>query len=203
MNDRPNDQREEWANDGAAARPVDFVTIGPDIGGRLYFVYDLSGNHVRTLNGYQIEDDVLAPNETYVKPKTDADMGYGETPAATEKRDTFATGYQRDTSDDKPGYEMLPPDALEELALLYTEGAKKYGRSNYRKGAPLSRTCASMLRHAFKALRGDEDEGNTERSRTVRHFIATAWNALAAAQHIIDIDKGKLPAELDDRAGDI
>ncbi len=120
-------------------------------------------------------------------------------PLENAKRDTFSTGYQRDHSADKPGYEMLPPDALEELALLYTEGAKKYGRDNYRKGAPITRTCASMLRHAFKALRGDEDEGATERARLVRHFIATAWNALSAAQHLIDIDAGKLPAELDDR----
>lgn len=115
------------------------------------------------------------------------------------KNDVFATGYQRDTSEGKPAFDLLPPDALEELGILFAEGAKKYGSLNYRKGCPLRRTCASMLRHGFKALRKLEDEGATLRSRRVRHFIATAWNALVAAQTLIDIDNKKLSPELDDR----
>ncbi len=123
------------------------------------------------------------------------------------KRDTFSTGYQRDNSDDKPAFEMLPWEAITCLAWLTRSGAKKYGNENYRKGAPLKRTIGSSQRHLVKALLAIEDEtlDNIDPEklppywRKVHHLVASAWNNLSAAQHLIDIFNKKLNKKLDDR----
>jgi hypothetical protein len=117
-------------------------------------------------------------------------VGEYETKASGAK-DTFATGYQRDCADGKGLFEELPFEAISELARLFERGAKRYGKSNWRKGAPLSRYCNSMLRHGFQATAGYEDEA---------HFIACAWNALCAFETRMMIRRGELPAELDDLA---
>ncbi len=105
------------------------------------------------------------------------------------KAEEFPSGYRRDCQEGKGLYDELPFQAIAELARLFERGAKKYGKSNWRKGAPLSRYCNSMLRHGFQATAGYEDEA---------HFIACAWNALCAFETRMMVRKGLLPADLDD-----
>lgn len=107
------------------------------------------------------------------------------------KREEFSTGYRRDCAEGKGLFDELPFEAISELARLFERGAKKYGKSNWRKGAPLSRYCNSMLRHGFQATAGYEDEA---------HFIACAWNALCAFETRMMVRRGELPADLDDLA---
>lgn len=86
------------------------------------------------------------------------------------ERRGFDTGSVRDTDTDKPRYDLIPPEALLRLALLYTRGAKKYDARNWEKGQPVSVLMASLMRH-LEAYRLGE--------RTEDHMAAVAWNAFA------------------------
>jgi hypothetical protein len=81
----------------------------------------------------------------------------------------------------KPRYELIPADALEELAKVYTAGAAKYADRNWEKGMSWSRCFGSLMRHAWKFWRGqtrDEETG-------CHHMAMAAWNCLAlCAYHL-------------------
>jgi hypothetical protein len=106
-----------------------------------------------------------------------------------KKKDVFITGSQRDNRKGKGRFDLLPPDAIREVARHFEKGASHYGPRNWEKGQPLTRILDSLLRHAFQVLNGEDDEP---------HEIAVIWNALVFAQTKIWIRKGILPKELDD-----
>lgn len=59
----------------------------------------------------------------------------------------------------KPPLDLLPLDLLTGLARVLEMGEKKYGRNNWRKGAPATEQVASMLRHLqpiMEALNADK-----------------------------------------------
>jgi hypothetical protein len=105
------------------------------------------------------------------------------------KREQFETGSVRDTAEDKPRYELIPVEALERLAMLYTRGAKVYGPDNWSRGQPFRRVFGSMLRHAFAWAKGERDED---------HLAAVAWNAFALMYFEEALKKGTLPDSLND-----
>jgi len=105
------------------------------------------------------------------------------------KRENFDTGARRDVQVDKPRYDLVPVSALKRLADLYARGAVKYGENNYQKGIPYSRVYASLFRHLIQFREGDKSED---------HLAAVAWNAFALMLYQDEIEKGNLPAELDD-----
>lgn len=47
----------------------------------------------------------------------------------------------------KPRLDLLPLDMLTGLARVLEMGEKKYGRNNWRKGAPATEQLGSLLRH--------------------------------------------------------
>jgi hypothetical protein len=104
-------------------------------------------------------------------------------------RRSWDTGSQRDDATGKGRYDLLPREAIHRLAQLYERGAAKYDDRNWEKGQPLSVIANSMLRHAFQAAAGLEDED---------HLAAVAWNAFALITIRERIAAGTLPAELDD-----
>ena len=70
---------------------------------------------------------------------------------------------------------LLPFWLLEDLAMHYGEGAKKYDPWNWIQGGSTDVCFGALLRHASKWQRGEDmdDETNTH------HMCAVAWNALA------------------------
>jgi hypothetical protein len=60
---------------------------------------------------------------------------------------------------------------LLEVAKHYSEGCKKYGEDNWKKGIPLKSYIDSGTRHYLKWLRGDQDEP---------HHKAFVWNMMSA-----------------------
>lgn len=56
---------------------------------------------------------------------------------------------------EKPRMELLPPEALEEVAKVLTFGAKKYEDHNWRKGFSWSRLYGAALRHIFSHMSGE------------------------------------------------
>lgn len=104
-------------------------------------------------------------------------------------RRDFETGSRRDDATGKGRYDLLPIEGIHRLAQMYERGAAKYDDRNWEKGQPLSVFANSMLRHAFQAAAGMEDED---------HLAAVAWNALGLLTIQDRIRRGLLPAELDD-----
>jgi hypothetical protein len=60
---------------------------------------------------------------------------------------------------EKNRVDLLPVDALEEIAKVLSFGAKKYGERNWAKGMKWSRVYGALLRHMFAFFLGkDKDE---------------------------------------------
>ena len=56
----------------------------------------------------------------------------------------------------KPDLSLLPRELLEETARAFEFGAKKYGRSNYKKGMDWHRVTASAMRHLVAFGNGED-----------------------------------------------
>jgi hypothetical protein len=105
------------------------------------------------------------------------------------QRQEFATGAVRDVQTNKGMPHLLPTHALLRLAQHFENGAKKYGKNNWRKGIPLSRYLDSCFRHwcAVRDCLRDED-----------HAASVLWNIACFIETAHMINTGKLPKELDD-----
>jgi hypothetical protein len=90
------------------------------------------------------------------------------------KRRFFKTGAVRDTDINKPRYDLIPPQALWRVAMLYARGAAKYGENNWQKGIPSQQMLASAMRHMEAYRCGDDSED---------HLAAVVWNVLALMQY--------------------
>ncbi|WP_333638537.1 dATP/dGTP diphosphohydrolase domain-containing protein [Tissierella praeacuta] len=82
-------------------------------------------------------------------------------------RRKFETGAVRDIGIDKGRYDLLPWDAIHELAIHCEQGAIKYGERNCEKGIPIHSLIDSAIRHLSCYMRGMKDEP---------HLRAAMWN---------------------------
>lgn len=82
-------------------------------------------------------------------------------------RTQFETGAVRDIHQGKGRYDLLPWDAIHELAQHCEQGALKYGERNCEKGIPIHSLIDSGIRHLSCYLRGMKDEP---------HLRAALWN---------------------------
>lgn len=98
------------------------------------------------------------------------------------------TGMKNDKLDDKTRWELIPLDCLEDIARVYTEGAKKYGDNNWQNlENGYERYKGALLRHLY-ASTYEEFDPETK----VRHEAAVAWNSIALlyyAKHGRKLDK--------------
>ena len=106
------------------------------------------------------------------------------------ERQFFDTGSVRDTSTGKGRFDLLPWDAIQEVARIYEEGAHKYDERNWERGQPLMRYLDSAARHLGKLMAGHQDEP---------HAAQAAWNILGYLQTLAWIESGALPWTLDNR----
>jgi hypothetical protein len=88
---------------------------------------------------------------------------------------TVADGGGKRFDDGKPRYDLVPPEAMDALADHYRKGAKKYEDRNWERGMAWGKCFASMMRHAWAWMRGEEYDVETG----THHMIAVAWNAIA------------------------
>lgn len=87
------------------------------------------------------------------------------------ERREFGTGAVRDIQEGKGRYDLLPWEAIHELAQHCEEGALKYGERNCEKGIPIHSLVDSAIRHLSCYLRGMRDE---------HHLRAAMWNVAYA-----------------------
>lgn len=84
-------------------------------------------------------------------------------------------GKKNDRLDNKTRWELMPLDCLEDIARVYTEGAKKYGDNNWQNlENGYERYKGALLRHLYAAETKEFDE-----ETKVRHEAAVAWNAIS------------------------
>lgn len=107
-----------------------------------------------------------------------------------EARRVFTTGSVRDCLDGKPRIEMIPAAALERIGQRFAEGARIYEPWNAHRGQPVTVMLGSLLRHAVAY--SDCDDGED-------HIAAVGWNACMLMHVEREIQRGNLPAHLDDR----
>ena len=100
----------------------------------------------------------------------------------------------------KARWDLLPSDALEEVAKVMTHGAKKYSARNWEKGMAWSRPFAAMMRHAWSWWRGETIDPETGLSH-MAHVTCNALFLLAYERRKMDLhdDRERL-SQRDDRA---
>lgn len=91
---------------------------------------------------------------------------------------------------DKPDLSLLSPELVEGVAKVREFGAKKYGRYNNRlTGFSYCRTIASVLRHVFALLKGEDNDPESG--------LPHEFHAICGLEQLA-LDK-KYHTELDDR----
>lgn len=90
---------------------------------------------------------------------------------------------------DKLRYDLIPVHALEEIAKVFTVGAKKYADRNWQKGILYTRLLAAQDRHQEAYKKGETVDAETG----CHHQACVAWYSLV----LMEFDKF-LP-EMDDR----
>lgn len=84
-------------------------------------------------------------------------------------------GKKNDKKDDKTRWELIPLDCLEDIARVYTEGAKKYGENTWQYlDNGYERYKGALLRHLYAAEHDEFDE-----ETGCRHLAQVCWNAIA------------------------
>lgn len=72
-------------------------------------------------------------------------------------------------------YDLIPPEAMEALAHIYTMGAVKYGPNNWERGMSWSRIIGALFRHLYSWIKGDEIDKESGKS----HLWHVLWNVAA------------------------
>jgi len=103
-------------------------------------------------------------------------------------RTKFSTGAVRDIHQGKGRYDLLPWNAIDELAQHCENGAVKYGERNCEKGIPTHSLLDSAIRHLSCYMRGQDEEV---------HLRAAMWNvAMAIEMRINNKDMQDIPVRL-------
>jgi hypothetical protein len=61
----------------------------------------------------------------------------------------------------KAAYHLLPPELMEEVALVLEYGAHKYAPRNWEQGMHWSRPFAALMRHMWAWWRGEKADPDT------------------------------------------
>lgn len=85
-------------------------------------------------------------------------------------REVFPSGSMREPDDGKPRYSLIPPGVLKRVAMVLTNGAKKYAPWNWL-GLPTSRSLDSAMRHLEQFRAGETDEDHLAQAVANIFFI--------------------------------
>ena len=72
-------------------------------------------------------------------------------------------------------FDLVPPEALWQLAEHYGKGCAKYADRNWEKGYKWGLSVAAMQRHIYQWLQGESIDKETGS----HHLIAAAWHCFA------------------------
>lgn len=84
--------------------------------------------------------------------------------------------------DGKPDFTFVSYELLETMARVRAFGAKKYSRSNWKKGFKVTRSLAAALRHIYAFLRGETNDPESGLSH-LGHAVCAIEHAIYDMQH--------------------
>jgi len=87
----------------------------------------------------------------------------------------------------KPMMDLLPPEALTEIAKVLTFGAEKYDRGNWAKGLNYSRVISATLRH-LNAYNAGEDKDPESGMSHIAHAACNLTFLLHFIKHNPELD---------------
>lgn len=90
-----------------------------------------------------------------------------------EVRSVSETGGEKGVKEAR--FDLIPVEALEEVATLYGRGATKYVANNWRNGYEWSKSYAALQRHANAFWRGED----VDSEMGVSHMACVVFHALA------------------------
>lgn len=108
-----------------------------------------------------------------------------------EVRTVSSTGGAKGTKAER--FDLIPPEALAELARIYEMGSRKYKDHNYRLGYDWSKSYASLQRHANQWWSGED----TDEESGLSHIMHAAWHCFALYMFLLE------HPEFDDRLSTI
>ncbi|MEU4709473.1 dATP/dGTP diphosphohydrolase domain-containing protein [Nocardia salmonicida] len=91
----------------------------------------------------------------------------------TETRMVSSTGAEKGQK--LARFDLVPADALYEVAELYGVGAEKYAERNWEAGYDWSLSFAALMRHAWKFWRGEDIDPETGK----HHMACVVFHAFA------------------------
>lgn len=91
----------------------------------------------------------------------------------SEVRTTSATGGAKGVKPER--YDLIPVEALAQVARLYGRGAAKYAAHNWRKGYEWSKSYAAMQRHATQFWAGEDIDEEMQ----LPHLASVIFHAMA------------------------
>lgn len=105
-----------------------------------------------------------------------------------DNKTVYSNGFQRDIHDGKGRFDLLPWNAIWELAKQMEKGSKQYGEHNIDLGCPQHSLIDSAYRHLTEYILGYTDEP---------HLLLAFWNiAWAVNQEITHPEMQDLPVYL-------
>lgn len=104
--------------------------------------------------------------------------------AATAIKGLLAYTHEQGTKHDdgKPDFTFVSYELLETMARVRAFGAKKYSRSNWKKGFKVTRSLAAALRHIYAFLRGETNDPESGLSH-LGHAACAIEHAIYDMQH--------------------
>jgi len=94
-------------------------------------------------------------------------------------KETFPSGYHRDSRKGKGRYDLIPPRPIHLLACVFEDGGNKHGDRNWEKGGAVDSFIDCALRHINKYQAG---------MRGQPHLTQAAWNIIAGLEMAIRAD---------------
>ena len=92
-------------------------------------------------------------------------------------------------------YDLIPPEMLEEAALVLTYGAVKYGDRNWEKGMAWSRTFGALMRHMWAWWGGEDRDPETGYSHLSHALCCITFLSVYRRRSIGVDDRHKLGSE--------
>jgi len=106
-------------------------------------------------------------------------LGYEPTAADRAEDAKLQRGEGIKYDGDKIRFDLLPFHALEKVAWIASQGAKKYADENWRKVRPGSRYVAAALRHLVAFMQGEDcDQDPLTGNHHLAHVAINAMFAL-------------------------
>ena len=100
----------------------------------------------------------------------------------------------------KTRFELLPSDALEEIAKVLTHGAKKYADRNWERGINWSRCFGACMRHLWSWWRGHDLDAETGLSHLAHAGCCVLFMLAYQLRGMTDFDDRERLTTRDDRA---